>query len=205
MMKVTETVLPGVLIIEPKVHGDSRGFFQETYRADSYGQLGLPPFVQDNHSRSAKGVLRGLHSQRLRPQGKLVRVSRGAVLDVAVDINPASPTFGKHVAVELSDENHRQIYIPPGYAHGFCVLSEIADFLYKCTEYYQPGDEIGVLWNDPAIGIVWPAGQPLLSDKDLALPTLQELAKALADKPVNFPPILMAGLSERDSDQRDSL
>jgi dTDP-4-dehydrorhamnose 3,5-epimerase len=177
MMKVIETVLPGVLIIEPKVFGDSRGFFQETYREETYSTIGIPPFVQDNHSRSAKGVLRGLHSQRIKPQGKLVRVSRGAVFDVAVDINPDSATFGKHVAVELSDENHRQFYIPPGYAHGFCVLSDDADFLYKCTEYYRPGDEIGVLWNDSAISIEWPVVNPLLSAKDEALPTLSALAK----------------------------
>lgn len=186
MMKVTETVLPGVLIIEPKVFGDSRGFFQETFRADAYRNLGIPDFVQDNHSRSVKGVLRGLHSQRLRPQGKLVRVSRGAVVDVAVDINPASPTFGRHVAVELNDENHRQFYIPPGYAHGFCVLSDTADFLYKCTEYYQPGDEIGVLWNDPDIAINWPIAQPQLSDKDRALPSLQALAVQLREQPATF-------------------
>lgn len=204
MMKVTETVLPGVLIIEPKVFGDSRGFFQETWRADTYNNLGIPPFVQDNHSRSVKGVLRGLHSQRLRPQGKLVRVSRGAVLDVAVDINPASPTFGRHVAVELSDDNHRQFYIPPGYAHGFCVLSDTADFLYKCTAYYQPGDEIGVLWNDADIGIAWPFGQPQLSDKDRALPTLQALAVQLREQPATF---YVPGerLDEQVDDQRDSL
>ena len=188
MMKVTETVLPGVLVIEPKVFGDSRGFFQETFRADAYRNLGIPDFVQDNHSRSVKGVLRGLHSQRLRPQGKLVRVARGAVLDVAVDINPASSTFGRHVAVELSDENHRQFYIPPGYAHGFCVLSDTADFLYKCTEYYQPGDEIGVLWNDPDIGIAWPVTHPQLSDKDRGLPSLQALSQQLREQPAAFPP-----------------
>ncbi|HQQ73785.1 MAG TPA: dTDP-4-dehydrorhamnose 3,5-epimerase [Pseudomonadales bacterium] len=175
-MRVIETALPGVLILEPKVFGDNRGFFQETWRADTYSNIGIPPFVQDNHSRSAKGVLRGLHSQRTRPQGKLVRVSRGTVFDVAVDINPYSATFGQHVGVELSDSNHRQFYVPPGYAHGFCVVSDHADFLYKCTEYYQPGDEIGVLWNDPAIGIQWPVSEPLLSDKDRALPTLAALS-----------------------------
>ena len=186
-MKVIETVLPGVLILEPKVHGDSRGFFQETWRADSYNNIGIPDFVQDNHSRSTRGVLRGLHAQRLQPQGKLVRVSRGAVFDVAADINPASPTFGKHVAVELSDENHRQLYIPPGYAHGFCVLSETADFLYKCTAYYQPGDEIGVLWNDADIAVAWPIAEPQLSDKDKNLPTLRELAEQLKQQPAHFP------------------
>ena len=177
MMRVIETVLPGVLILEPKVHGDHRGFFQETWRADTYNNIGIPAFVQANHFRSSKGVLRGLHAQRERPQGKLVRVSRGTVFDVAVDINPHSATFGKHVGVELSDTNHRQFYVPPGYAHGFCVLSDDADFLYKCTEYYQPGDEIGVLWNDPAIGIQWPISNPLLSAKDEALPTLAVLAE----------------------------
>ena len=187
MMKVIETVLPGVLILEPKVHGDSRGFFQETWREDSYNNIGIPTFVQDNHSRSTRGVLRGLHAQRLQPQGKLVRVSRGAVFDVAADINPASPTFGKHVAVELSDENHRQLYIPPGYAHGFCVLSETADFLYKCTDYYQPGDEIGVLWNDADIAVAWPIAEPQLSDKDKNLPTLRELAEQLKQQPAHFP------------------
>ena len=176
MMRVIETALPGVLILEPKVFGDNRGFFQETWRADTYNNIGIPPFVQDNHSRSAKGVLRGLHAQRSRPQGKLVRVSRGTVFDVAVDINPHSATFGQHVGVELSDNNHRQFYVPPGYAHGFCVVSDDADFLYKCTEYYQPGDEIGVLWNDPAIGIQWPVSEPLLSDKDRALPSLAALS-----------------------------
>ena len=148
----------------------------DTGAADTYNNIGIPPFVQDNHSRSSKGVLRGLHAQRLRPQGKLVRVSRGTVFDVAVDINPHSSTFGQHVAVELSDSNHRQFYIPPGYAHGFCVVSDDADFLYKCTEYYQPGDEIGVLWNDPAIGIQWPVSNPLLSAKDEELPTLHTIA-----------------------------
>lgn len=186
-MKVIETILPGVLILEPKVHGDSRGFFQETWREDSYNTIGIPPFVQDNHSRSARGVLRGLHAQRLQPQGKLVRVSHGVVFDVAADINPASPTFGKHVAVELSDDNHRQLYIPPGYAHGFCVLSETADFLYKCTRYYQPGDEIGVLWNDKDIAIAWPLAEPQLSDKDKNLPTLRELAEQLKQQPAHFP------------------
>ncbi|MEZ5538774.1 MAG: dTDP-4-dehydrorhamnose 3,5-epimerase [Pseudomonadales bacterium] len=186
-MKVIETILPGVLILEPKVHGDSRGFFQETWRSDSYNNIGIPDFVQDNHSRSMRGVLRGLHAQRLRPQGKLVRVSRGAVFDVAVDINPASDTFGKHVAVELSDDNHRQLYIPPGYAHGFCVLSDTADFLYKCTDYYQPGDEMGVLWNDVAVNIAWPIAAPQLSDKDKNLPTLRELAEQLKQQPAHFP------------------
>lgn len=175
-MKVLETVLPGVLIIEPKVFGDARGFFLESYQAERYRQLGIQhTFVQDNLSRSARGVLRGLHFQRSRPQGKLVSVSRGSVYDVAVDINPASPTCGQFVAVELNDENHRQLWIPPGYAHGFCVLSDIADFQYKCTDYYIPEDEGGLLWNDPQVNIPWPIEQPLLSAKDQRNPTLAQL------------------------------
>jgi dTDP-4-dehydrorhamnose 3,5-epimerase len=175
-MKVLETVLPGVLIIEPKVFGDARGFFLESYQAERYRQLGIAhTFVQDNHSRSARGVLRGLHFQRSRPQGKLVSVSRGSVYDVAVDINPASPTCGQFVAVELNDENHRQLWIPPGYAHGFCVLSDIADVQYKCTDYYIPEDEGGLLWNDPQVNIPWPIEQPLLSAKDQRNPTLAQL------------------------------
>ena len=178
-MNVVDTDLPGVVIIEPKVFGDHRGFFMETFQADRYrSAAGIDlPFVQDNHSRSSRGVLRGLHFQIKKPQGKLVRVVSGAVLDVAVDVNPKSPTFGKHVAVELSDDNHRQLWIPPGYAHGFVVLSETADFEYKCTDYYDPNDEGGVIWNDLDIGIDWQIEDPKLSEKDLALPTLAELAK----------------------------
>ena len=146
-MKVRETALPGVLILEPRVFGDSRGFFIETFQTERYAELGITqPFVQDNHSRSARGVLRGLHFQRSRPQGKLVRVSRGCVFDVVLDINPDSPTCGQHASAILSDDNHLQMWVPPGYAHGFCVLSEIADFEYKCTDFYQPQDEGGVLW-----------------------------------------------------------
>ena len=176
-MKVIETQLPGVRIIEPRVHGDSRGFFVETFQADRYRrEAGIElAFVQDNHSRSGRGVLRGMHSQRSRPQGKLLRVARGEVFDVAVDINPRSATFGKWVGVTLSDENCRQFWVPPGYAHGFVVLSEIADFEYKCTDYYDPGDEIGVMWNDPDVGIEWPLNNPLLSAKDHKLPSLAQL------------------------------
>jgi len=173
-MKVIETALPGVLIIEPKVFGDTRGFFLETFQAERYREAGIElPFVQDNHSRSQRGVLRGLHFQKTKPQGKLVRVSRGAVYDVAVDVDASSPTFGKYVGVELSDDNHRQLWIPPGYAHGFCVLSEVADFEYKCTELYYPEDEGGVIWNDPDIGIPWPIAEPRLSAKDAQLPRLR--------------------------------
>lgn len=175
-MKVIETALPGVLIVEPKVFGDHRGFFLETFQVERYREAGIAlPFVQDNHSRSPRGVLRGLHFQKTRPQGKLVSVSRGAVYDVAVDIDPASPTCGRFVGVELSDENHRQLWIPPGYAHGFCVLSEVADVQYKCTDLYFPEDEGGLLWNDPDVNIPWPVESPQLSAKDRRNPTLRQL------------------------------
>ncbi len=175
-MNIIETVLPGVLIIEPKVFGDARGFFIETFQVERYRDAGITlPFVQDNHSRSPRGVLRGLHFQRTRPQGKLVRVSRGAVYDVAVDIDPASPTCGRYVGVELSDDNHRQLWIPPGFAHGFCVLSDVADFEYKCTDLYFPEDEGGLIWNDAEVGILWPIDAPRLSDKDTRNPSLREL------------------------------
>lgn len=175
-MKVIETALPGVLIIEPKVFGDHRGFFIESFQVERYREAGIEqPFVQDNHSRSPRGVLRGLHFQRTRPQGKLVSVSRGAVYDVAVDINPQSSTCGQFVGVELSDDNHRQLWIPPGYAHGFCVLSDMADFQYKCTDLYYPEDEGGLLWDDPEVGIPWPVEAPLLSAKDQLNPTLRQL------------------------------
>ena len=172
-MNLIETLLPGVLIIEPKVFGDHRGFFKETYQIQRYQEAGIgPAFVQDNHSRSPRGVLRGLHLQKSRPQGKLVSCSAGSVYDVAVDVDPVSETFGQYVGVELSAENHRQLWIPPGYAHGFCVLSEFADFQYKCTDLYVPDDEGGLIWNDPEVGIPWPVDAPTLSDKDLALPSL---------------------------------
>jgi len=176
-MNVTETQLAGVLIIEPKVFGDARGFFKETFQAERYREAGIEyTFVQDNYSRSQKGVLRGLHFQITKPQGKLVSCPKGAVFDVAVDIDPESTTYGQYVGVELTEENHKQLWVPPGYAHGFCVLSETADFEYKCTDYYDPSDEGGVIWNDPDVAIDWPIDQPLLSDKDSKLPTLKELA-----------------------------
>lgn len=176
-MIVTETNLVGVKVIEPRVFGDERGFFLETFQAERYRrEAGIElDFVQDNHSRSARGVLRGLHFQVNKPQGKLVRVARGEVLDVAVDVNPDSPTCGQYVSVILNDQNHRQFWIPPGYAHGFVVLSEIADFEYKCTDYYDPDDERGVIWNDPEISIDWQIENPVLSAKDQALPTLKQL------------------------------
>lgn len=175
-MRVTPTAIPDVLVVEPRVFGDDRGFFFESWNRRALAQAGLDvDFVQDNHSRSARGVLRGLHFQRTRPQGKLVSVSRGAVYDVAVDINPDSPTCGQFVGVELTDENHRQLWIPPGYAHGFCVLSEVADFQYKCTDLYFPQDEGGLIWNDPEVNIPWPVENPQLSAKDLNNPTLRQL------------------------------
>lgn len=181
-MKVLATGLPGVLIIEPQVHGDTRGFFQETYHARRYADAGMTlPFVQDNHSRSGPGVLRGLHYQLNYPQGKLVRITQGAAFDVAVDVRRGSPTFGKWVGVTLSEENFRQFYVPPGFAHGFLALSERVDFLYKCTDYYHPEDEHGVLWNDPDIGIAWPdiGTEYRLSDKDRCNPRLCEMAEQL--------------------------
>ena len=168
-MKVTPTAIPDVLIIEPKVFGDERGFFFESFNQKAFNvATGLDvTFMQDNHSRSAKGVLRGLHYQVQQPQGKLVRVVRGAVFDVAVDIRQGSATFGKWVGAELSEENHKQLWVPAGLAHGFLVLSESADFLYKTTDYYAPQHERCIAWNDSSIGIDWPAGiQPLLSVKD---------------------------------------
>ena len=176
-MKVTETDLPGAGIIEPDVFGDERGFFKETYHQDRYRiEAGIEEsFVQDNYSRSTAGVLRGLHFQKTKPQGKLVSVSQGAVFDVAVDIDPDSATFKQWVGVHLSGENHIQFYVPPGYAHGFLVLSEIADFQYKCTELYNPDDEGGIHWDDKEIAIQWPTSDQLLvSQKDAALPTLSD-------------------------------
>ena len=175
-MKITETKLAGVLIIEPLVFGDSRGFVKETFQAERYREAGIEyTFVQDNYSRSQKGVLRGLHFQVTKPQGKLVSCPKGAVFDVAVDIDPESTTYGQYVGVELTEENHKQLWVPPGYAHGFCVLSETADFQYKCTDYYDPSDEGGVIWNDPDVAIEWPIADPSLSNKDAILPTLAEL------------------------------
>lgn len=168
-MNVIETALPGVVIIEPKVFGDARGFFYESFNearfADATG-VNLP-FVQDNHSRSGKNVLRGLHYQIRQPQGKLVRVVRGAVMDIAVDIRKSSPHFGKWVGIELSEENFRQLWVPPGFAHGFVVLTEIAEFLYKTTDYYAPEHERCIIWNDEDLGVDWGFdGEPLLSGKD---------------------------------------
>jgi dTDP-4-dehydrorhamnose 3,5-epimerase len=161
------TRLPGVLIIEPDVHKDARGFFAEIYHAGKYRAGGIDgPFVQDNHSSSVKGTLRGLHLQLRHPQGKLIRVIDGEIFDVAVDVRRNSPTFGAWVSVSLSAGNFRQVYIPPGFAHGFCVVSDVAQVEYKCTDLYDPESEIGIAWNDPAIGITWPVTDPILSERD---------------------------------------
>lgn len=176
-MDVIETALPGVKILEPKVFGDNRGFFVESWNAATFAKLGLDvPFVQDNHSRSAKGVLRGLHYQSENTQGKLIRVTRGRVFDVAVDMRRSSPTFGRSVGVELSGANKRMIWVPPQFAHGFLCLEDGTDFLYKCTDYYNPACEHTLLWNDPALGIDWPLDgiKPQLAAKDIAgLPLAQ--------------------------------
>ena len=174
---VSKTNIPDLLILEPKVFGDSRGFFFESFNQQNFNQVtGLDVnFVQDNHSRSAQGVLRGLHYQLQQPQGKLVRVVRGAVFDVAVDIRQSSPTFGQWAGVELTEDNQKQVWVPPGFAHGFVVLSDTADFLYKTTDYYAPQHERSIAWNDPAIGITWPQGlQPQLSTKDQTAKLLAE-------------------------------
>jgi dTDP-4-dehydrorhamnose 3,5-epimerase len=176
-MNVIETALPGVMLIEPKVFGDDRGFFLESWNAAAFAAAGLDlTFVQDNHSRSAKGVLRGLHYQLGTPQGKLVRVTSGAVFDVAVDIRRSSPHFGQWVGYELSDANKRMLYVPPGFAHGFLVLSDTADFLYKCTTLYNPPTDRGIRFDDPAIGIAWPdvGMAPMLSGKDAVAPLLAD-------------------------------
>ena len=170
-MNVIETGIPGLLVLEPKVFGDARGFFMESFNARTFAELtGVKAdFVQDNHSRSGRGVLRGLHYQMQQPQGKLVRVTQGRVFDVAVDLRRSSPTFGKWYGVELSGESHRQLWAPAGFAHGFYVLSDVADVIYKTTDYYAPQHERSLAWNDLTVGVQWPLdGEPLLSAKDLA-------------------------------------
>lgn len=175
-MNVIHSALRGVVVIEPQVFGDERGFFLETFQAERYrSEAGIDlPFVQDNHSRSRRGVLRGLHFQKTRPQGKLVRVTAGEVYDVVVDIDPLSRTYGQFEGFFLSGENKRQVYLPPGYAHGFQVISEEADFEYKCTDYYDPSDEGSVRWDDPALAIPWPIREVALSGKDAAAPLLAD-------------------------------
>jgi dTDP-4-dehydrorhamnose 3,5-epimerase len=177
-MNVIGTDIPEVVIIEPKLFGDQRGFFLEIYQFRRYAQFGIErPFVQDNMSRSSYGVLRGLHLQNPSPQGKLVSVIRGSILDVAVDVRVGSPNFGRHIAVELSEENHRQMWVPRGFAHGFVVLTETADCFYKCDDLYSPKDEIVVRWDDPAIGINWGVTNPSLSARDAAAPKLADVTK----------------------------
>ena len=174
-LKITPTELPEVLLVEPDVHLDDRGFFLETWHAEKYAAAGLDAkFVQDNHSRSSRGTLRGLHAQLNKPQGKLVRASVGEIYDVAVDIRQGSPTFGEHVGVLLSAENFRQLWVPEGYAHGFCVVSESAELQYKCTDVYDPTGDIIIRWDDPALAIEWPVREPLLSERD-------RTARVLAD------------------------
>ena len=176
-MKISHSKLKDCVIIEPCVFGDERGFFLETFQAVRYEQeAGIDlPFVQDNHSRSARGVLRGLHFQKTKPQGKLVRVVLGEVYDVAVDIRKGSPTFGEWEGVILSEDNKKQFWVPPGFAHGFVVLSDTADFEYKCTDYYDPSDEGSILWNDPDLDIPWPIANPVLSTKDQSAKRLVDL------------------------------
>jgi len=166
-MQFHPTTLAGVVVVEPKVFEDDRGFFMESYHRPKFAAAGIGvEFVQDNHSRSRRGVLRGLHYQLAHPQGKLVRVIQGEIFDVAVDLQRHSPTFGHWYGCELSDRNRRQMYVPPGFAHGFCVTSETAEVIYKCTEVYHPEDEHTLLWNDPALGIKWPVANPTISPKD---------------------------------------
>ena len=176
-MEFVPTELPEVLILEPRVHRDERGFFLETYRADECARHNIPAFVQDNHSRSLGGTIRGLHLQTRRIQGKLIRVIEGEIYDVAVDVRRGSPTFGRWVGLTLSADNFRQCYIPPGFAHGFCVVSPVAQVEYKCTDIYDPASEIGIAWDDPDIGIAWPVSSPILSDRDRRHPRLADVAQ----------------------------
>lgn len=181
-MEVRPLAIPDVLLIVPDLHRDSRGFFLETWQAEKYAAAGIDAtFVQDNHSRSGRGTLRGLHAQLHSPQGKLVRVSSGEVFDAAVDIRPDSPTYGKWVGALLSDTNGHQLWLPPGFAHGFCVVSENADFEYKCTTLYTPDDQVVFRWDDPAIGVEWPITEPLLSDRDRDAVPLSDWTDRLRD------------------------
>ena len=179
-VRVVATNLPGVLVIEPDVHQDGRGFFVETYHAERYREHGIEgPFVQDNHSRSTGGTLRGLHLQLVRPQAKLIRVIEGEVFDVAVDVRVGSPTFGQWVSVKLSAANFKQCYVPRGFAHGFCVVTTVAQVEYKCTDFYDPSGEIGIAWNDPKLGIGWPVRNPILSPRDRENPPLSRVMDRL--------------------------
>jgi dTDP-4-dehydrorhamnose 3,5-epimerase len=182
MTRFVETEIPGVVIIEPQIHRDDRGFFLESYHEPRYREGGIrAQFVQDNHSQSTRGTLRGLHGQNPNPQGKLVRVTAGEVFDVAVDVRVGSPAYGKYVAAELSAANFRQVYLPPGVLHGFLVTSEIAEFQYKCTDIYRPESDFSVAWNDPDLGIAWPIEEPILSKKDRNAPRLREVMDRLTD------------------------
>jgi dTDP-4-dehydrorhamnose 3,5-epimerase len=175
-----ETAIPGVVVVEPTVHRDARGFFLESYHQARYRENGIPErFVQDNHSRSRKGTLRGLHAQWPNPQGKLVRCVEGVIWDVTVDVRKGSPSFGKHVGEELSAENFRQVYAPPGLLHGFCVLSDVAQVEYKCTTAYDPDGDFSVRWDDPELAIAWPLDAPILSEKDANAPLLREVRERL--------------------------
>jgi dTDP-4-dehydrorhamnose 3,5-epimerase len=177
---IIPTELPGVVVVEPEVHRDGRGFFVESYHAAKYAEAGIPArFVQDNHSRSVRGTLRGLHAQRRRPQGKLIRVVYGEIFDVVVDVRVGSPTFGRWVGFTLTAANFQQCWVPPNFAHGFCVLSDWAELEYKCTEFYDPSDEIRLLWNDPDLAITWPVRDPHLSEKDRAASSLAALRPVL--------------------------
>lgn len=183
-MNIVKTTLPGVLLIEPRVFSDERGFFYESYQARRYEEAGIPArFVQDNLSRSGRGVLRGMHYQLGRPQAKLVQVIRGEVFDVAVDIRKGSPNFGQWVGYRLSDKNQRQLYIPEGFVHGFYVLSEVADFYYKCSDYYAQEEERGVRWDDSDLGIEWPEGDRILAPRDAQFPLLRDLGGDLPNYP----------------------
>jgi dTDP-4-dehydrorhamnose 3,5-epimerase len=186
-VRVVPTAIPGVVIIEPEVHQDGRGFFLETYHAERYREYGIAgPFVQDNHSRSVGATLRGLHLQLRHPQGKLIRVIEGEIFDVAVDVRRNSPTFGRWVGVSVSAENFRQLYVPPGFAHGFAVVSPTAQVEYKCTDIYDPASEVGIAWNDPALGIAWPVSDPTLSLRDAGHPSLATLADKLPIYPTDL-------------------
>ncbi len=182
-MKFIDAQLPGVLVIEPDVYRDGRGLFLETFHDRKYSEGGVSrSFVQDNRSRSRRGVLRGLHYQLRHPQAKLICVVRGEIFDVVVDIKPGSASFGKSFSATLSGDNFKQVFVPEGYAHGFCVLSEEAEVIYKCTDFYEPGDEYGVLWRDPFLGIAWPVTEPILSEKDEHYPALLEIPDGFLPK-----------------------
>jgi dTDP-4-dehydrorhamnose 3,5-epimerase len=182
-MQRLETRLPGLVLLAPDVRGDERGFFLETFRADAYREMGIDvDFVQDNHSRSVRGTLRGLHFQTAPGQAKLVRCARGAIFDVVVDIRRDSPTFGEHEAFDLDDRSHHQLFVPVGFAHGFCVTSNEADVTYKVSSYYDAATEAGIAWDDPALGIAWPTEAPIISDRDRTTPTLAEFTSQAASR-----------------------